>query len=338
MKTLPLNTIAIGDVRKVLHTLPSASVDCIVTSPPYFQLRNYQQDGQIGLEGSVDDWTEQLRGVLKELQRVLTPTGSLWLNLGDSYSRHARFGAPPKSLLLGPERVLLALIEDGWIIRNKIVWAKPNPMPASVGDRLNCTWEVVYIAVRSRHYYFSLDTIRVPHRSRRRSGSPAAANRARRARQPDWAGPLAGSNRGLLSLKGRGLAGHPLGKNPGDVWSLPTANFRGAHHAVFPTALVRRALLAGCPQRVCPSCSLAWRRSSNGKSQPVCQCASRWRNGRVLDPFIGAGTVGVVAEGLGLDWVGIEINPTFAALARRRIEQARAELPVQTSADVRAAA
>lgn len=325
MTALSLNTIVVGDAAEVLRTFPTASIDCVVTSPPYFQLRNYQATGQIGLERSVDDWVEKLRVVLNQLQRVLTPTGSLWLNLGDSYSRHARYGAAPKSLLLGPERLLLALVDDGWIIRNKIVWAKPNPMPASVRDRLNCTWEVIYVAVRSRHYYFDLDAIRVPLRSASRTESRSAANSASSARRPDWAGPLAGSNKGLLSLKARGLAGHPLGKNPGDVWSIPTANFTGAHHAVFPTELVRRALVSACPQYVCTRCRKAWRRSSPNGMQPTCNCQAGRRSGRVLDPFMGAGTVAVGAEMLQRDWVGIELNATFAALARERIQRARVE-------------
>jgi len=219
--------------------------------------------------------------------------------------------------------VLLALVDDGWVIRNKIVWAKPNPMPASVRDRLNCTWEVIYVAVRSRHYYFDLDAIRAPLRSTKRGESRAAANRASDARRPNWAGPLAGSNKGLLSLKARGLAGHPLGKNPGDVWSMPTANFKGAHRAVFPTELVRRALVAACPEYVCMRCQAAWRRSNPRGLQPTCHCQAGRRSGRVLDPFMGAGTVAVVAETLGRDWVGVELNPTFAGLARERIQKAR---------------
>ena len=117
----------------------------------------------------------ELREVMRELARVLKPSGSVWLNVGDSYSRHLRYGAPPKSLLLGPERLALELLKDGWTIRNKVIWAKSQSMPCSVRDRLACTWEVVYFLTRSRQYYFDLDSIRVPHRSK----APTKAGRGR---------------------------------------------------------------------------------------------------------------------------------------------------------------
>ena len=180
MKRLPLGTVLIGDVRERLTGLPAASVDCVITSPPYFRLRDYGMSGQIGLEETVDGWVDELRLTFRGLARVLKPTGSVWLNLGDSYSRHPRSGAPAKSLLLGPERLALALLADGWTVRNKVVWAKTNTMPTSVRDRLSCQWEVLYLLTRSRHYFFDLDAIRVPHRSGR-----AGHRRAGRCGDPD---------------------------------------------------------------------------------------------------------------------------------------------------------
>ncbi len=159
------NQLIVGDVRDHLPKLSAESVDCVITSPPYFRLRNYGQRGQIGLESNVHAWVDELRLVVQGIARVLKPTGSLWLNLGDTYSHHWRDGAGPKSLLFAPELLALAMIEDGWVIRNKVVWAKTNPMPTSVRDRLSCTYEVLYLAVRSQHYYFDLDAIREPHRS-----------------------------------------------------------------------------------------------------------------------------------------------------------------------------
>src|SRR5262249_52773508 len=146
-----LNRILVGDARQQLRKLPDGSVDCIVTSPPYFRLRNYQHPGQIGLETNVGRWVSDLRAVFREAPRVLVPTGSVWLNLGDAYST-GREGAPTKSLLLGPERLALALLSDGWLIRNKIIWAKRNPLPSPVRDRLSPTWEAIYLLVRQRDY------------------------------------------------------------------------------------------------------------------------------------------------------------------------------------------
>ena len=137
-------------------------MDTIVTSPPYFQLRDYHVAGQLGQEAHVDDWVAGLRDVARECQRVLASHGSFWLNLGDAYSAGDRFGAPRKSLLLGPERVAQALIADGWLLRNKIVWAKSNPLPSPARDRLTTAHEYVYLFVKRASYFFDLDAIREP--------------------------------------------------------------------------------------------------------------------------------------------------------------------------------
>ena len=126
-RRLPRNQILIGDARTVLPSLPPASVDCVITSPPYFRLRNYQDERQIGLEKHVDDYVHELLMVSRRLARVLKPGGSLWLNLGDTFSRSQTEGAEEKSLVLAPERLAMALISDGWILRNKVIWAKTNP-------------------------------------------------------------------------------------------------------------------------------------------------------------------------------------------------------------------
>lgn len=335
-RPLPRNTVLVGDVRNRLNDLPDNSVDTVITSPPYVQLRNYGVKNQIGLEDHVDAWVDELRVVAKGLARVLKPTGSFWLNLGDSYSRHDRTGAPPKSLLLAPERLALALIEDGWVLRNKVTWAKTNSMPASVSDRLACTWEVIYLFVRAPRYHFDLDAIRVPHRSpttRKPSRHPVPGYPPATAGPPSWAGPLAGNNSGLSRLKAAGLAGHPAGKNPGDVWTMATSTFRGEHFATFPAQLVERPLLATCPQKVCTRCGQPWARPTTRTHQlndlaASCRCKAATRPGVVLDPFFGAGTVGLVAESHGRDWIGIELNPDFADLARKRINAAR---PIQPS-------
>jgi len=320
-----LNRILVGDAHETLRKLPPASVDCVVTSPPYFRLRNYQRDGQLGLEENVGLWVNELRGVLHEVQRVLVPTGSVWLNLGDSYSK-GREGAPFKSLLLGPERLALALIEDGWILRNKIIWAKKNPMPSAVPDRLSCTWEVIYFLTRARQYFFDLDAIRVPHTSVR----PKTKKPVEYSVPPEWR-VASTDHAGLAELKASGRVGHPLGKNPGDIWHLPTASYRGAHYAVFPLALAERPILAGCAERRCKLCHRPWRRETirklghlavRDKLQPTCE-HEVWEPGVVLDPFIGSGTTAIAAEKHGRQWLGIELSPSFARLAEARIAATR---------------
>ncbi len=326
MSRVPRNRILTGDARQVLPTLPAESVDCVITSPPYFRLRNYQDARQIGLEGHVDDYVHELLLVGRHLKRVLKATGAFWLNLGDTFGRGPAQGAREKSLVLAPERLAVALVADGWILRNKVIWAKTNPMPTSVRDRLSCTHEVVYFFVREPRYFFNLDAIRTPHTSTMAKPSKKPSKWSVPA---DWRGPLTGSHTGLDRLKARGLVGHPLGKNPGDVWQLATAGYRGAHHAVFPEKIVERPLLATCPERVCSRCGAPWSRNPlrtlghlamAGDLEPSCSCNARAKPGLVLDPFIGSGTVAAVARRLRREWLGVELNPFFAQLTAARLE------------------
>jgi DNA modification methylase len=338
---LPRNQILVGDVRERLAELPDGSVDCVITSPPYFALRDYGHDAQLGAEDTVDQWAADIASVCDELGRVLVPRGGLWLNLGDGYSRHPREGTSKKSLLLGPERVAWRLTRNGWLLRNKVIWAKRNPMPFSGTDRLSTTYEVVYFFTRQPDCYFDLDAIREP-------GEPPAGQRpgrtARSAYPPRTAVPsLHGGttsrvdlNQGLATMKAAGRERHPLGKNPGDVWWLPTASYRGAHFATFPAELVRRPLLAGCPERVCARCGTPWLRANQvidgralaiGPLRPTCGCHDGWRPGVALDPFLGSGTVALAAEQHGRDWLGIELNPAYAELAEQRLASWRAQRP-----------
>lgn len=319
----PRNVVLAGDALDRLRELPGASVDCVITSPPYFQLRDYGVQAQLGQGRHVDDWVDELRAVSLEVFRVLAPQGSYWLNLGDSYSRHERFGAKPKGLLMGPERVARALVSDGWILRNKVVWAKPNPLPSPARDRLTNAHEFVYFFTKQGSYFFDLDAIRVPARSVRKastgSRTPAAA-----------LGALAGSRGGLVAMAKQGRSSHPLGKNPSDAWTIGSSSYRGAHFATFPPEIVRRPLLATCPPTVCVMCGDPWRRSTRpvefdaaGVAQArafvPCGCGGPTRPGLVLDPFFGTGTVAQVAREHGRDWLGIELNPEYLPLASRRL-------------------
>lgn len=327
---LPRREVLIGDALERLRALPDNSVDMVFTSPPYFRLRDYAADGQIGLEPHVDQWVDRLAEISAEIGRVLVPTGTYWLNLGDTYATHRSHGADRKSLLMGPERLALRLQRAGWIVRNKIVWAKTNPMPTSIRDRLSCAYEPIYVLAKEQMYFYDLDAIRQPHRSTRGNRKP---HTVRVRGKESWRGPNADSERGLDALKAQGLVGHPLGKNPGDVWQLASSNFRGAHHATFPIQLARRAIQAGCPEARCIRCRLPWRRrliraiGGNAVREalaPTCDCEAPKEPGLVLDPFIGSGTTAVAAEELSRDWLGIELNADFAAMAKQRIADAKA--------------
>ncbi|BCT76445.1 methyltransferase [Sinomonas cyclohexanicum] len=325
-----LNRILVGDALTTLRTIPDSSVDMCLTSPPYYRLRNYNAAGQLGLEPHVDDWAKTVREIAREIRRVLVPTGTLWLNLGDTYATHPSQGAPPKSLLLAPERVARLLQEDGWILRNKIIWAKPNPMPSSVPDRLTAAHEVIYLFAKQPRYHFDLHAIRVPHRSRPGRRAPHVSRHP--PRPEDWRGPNANHTRGLKALQREGLVGHPLGKNPGDVWTIPTAPGTGSHHAAFPRTLAERCILAGTPAARCRTCHAPWaspvrrlgRTAVRLAFQPQCTHTGSPEPGVVLDPFIGSGTTAVSAEALDRNWIGIELNPTYASEAAQRIHGARA--------------
>jgi DNA modification methylase len=265
---------------------------------------------------------------------VLVPTGTYWLNLGDTFSTHKSQGADRKSLLMAPERLAFRLQQSGWIIRNKIIWAKPNPVPSSVPDRLNTTHEVIYVLAKQPRYFFDLDAIREPHRS-------ATATRTGKGRfvaaREQWRGPNGMAATGLAALKARGQVGHPLGKNPGDVWTITPGGFRSTHHAIYPQALAERMIAAGCPEARCARCRQPWKRrviralghtATRSALAPTCACKSAAREpGLVLDPFMGSGTTAVAAEKLDRDWLGIELNPEFANVARARIAASRTGPP-----------
>jgi DNA modification methylase len=325
VKTLPRNTILAGDARDVLAGLIPESVDCCITSPPYVAgLRDYGRPGQLGQEPTVTAYVSNLRAVLRQVHRLLKPGGSLWLNLGDAHARHPRQGTPRGSLLLAPQRVALALWEDGWIVRNVAIWHKPNPLPQSARDRLSPTYETIIFATKERRYFFDLDAIRVPHLSAARIGHSAPG--LRRLYQ--------GNNTGLSKLRAAGQVGNPRGKNPGDVWTVPTAIDRLGHQATFPEALIERPVLAACPERICVQCDQPWirptrivrRRTNEGILQVRrvgtlrrCDCFAPSRPGVVLDPFFGTGTVGAVAARHRRDWLGVELNPAYVRLAHKRL-------------------
>lgn len=298
-------TLHHGDSLGVLSGMPDGSVDCCVTSPPYFGLRDYGQDGQYGAEGSHVEYVENMRALFAEVRRVLTDDGTLFLNLGDSYSSggrssyadtgksRGRIGAnrppslvPGKNLMGIPWRVAFALQDDGWILRNDIIWSKPNAMPESVTDRLSSRHEHLFMLTKSRRYWFDLDPIREPHVTEPgREG--ANYMRGQKAMRP------VGPNSGAYSEGGR---------NPGDVWNIATQPFPGSHFAVMPPELARRCVLAGCKP-----------------------------GGTVLDPFSGSGTTGMVAGQAGRRYVGIDLNRDYLALSlQTRLAQTALIEPEET--------
>lgn len=302
--------ILCGDALEVLHTLPDESAHCCVTSPPYWGLRDYGVEGQIGLEPTPEEYVAKLVEVFREVRRVLRADGTLWLNLGDCYAapgkggpwdggrgqkntgrvlyaRQANRGSfpgpKPKDLVGIPWRVAFALQADGWWLRSDIIWHKPNAMPESVRDRPTGAHEHIFLLAKSQRYYYDQDAIREPfatppHAPRNK---PRPGVLSRYGAGPGTPDPSGDPDR---------VWGNPKGRNKRTVWTVPTRPFKGAHFAVFPPDLIRPCILAGCPE-----------------------------GGIVLDPFFGSGTVGVVALQEGRHFIGIELNPEYCEMARERV-------------------
>jgi DNA modification methylase len=304
-----------GDVRDVLSTLPPDHYDCIVTSPPYWGLRDYGVEGQIGLEPTMQGYLDAMVGVCRELRRVLKPEGTFWLNIGDSYAAPpvGRFngggfkdtsakngtrnlsgvatsgianklkgsGLKHKDLCMIPNRLAIMLQEDGWYVRSEIIWAKPNPMPESVRDRPTNAHEKVWLLTKSPKYYYDADAI---------AEDVAVATLSRLNQDVE---NQIGSTRGNGGAKQNGnmkAVGGTEKRNSRNVWSITTKPFKGAHFATMPTDLVERCIKAGCPE-----------------------------GGMVLDPFGGSGTTGMVAQQLQRNATLIELNKNYIDIINDRI-------------------
>jgi len=269
-------TLHHGDALDVARTLPDKYVDCIATSPPYYGLRDYGSNGQYGLEESPGAYVETMRALFSELRRVLANDGTLWLNIGDTYGKG-------KQLLGIPWQVAFALQSDGWILRNAIIWHKPNAMPESVRDRLSCRYEQFFMLSKSQRYHFDLDPIREELVTLNPDDPSFRANGKSTKRRKKIGVPPGANSQTIESGAERKA---DRGKNPGDVWSINTQAFAGAHFAVMPQELARRAIVSGCKP-----------------------------GGTVLDPFSGSGTTGLVAQNNGRKYVGIDLSADYLKLS-----------------------
>lgn len=305
-------TLHLGDALEVLRDMPDASVDCCVTSPPYFGLRSYGVDGQYGLEDTPAAYVETMRSVFTEVRRVLADDGTCWINLGDSYvyppgsagrqgtgQRAGRaFTAetlpgthtlPPKNLMMIPARVAIGLQDDGWILRSDIVWAKQNILPESVTDRPTRSHEHVFLLAKRPRYFYNADAIREANTSAEQDEHNQRYAReytCHTARAATTGQPGNVNNVGIHTRPGKG------GRNARDVWTINQTPNPQAHFATFPVALPTRCIKAGCKP-----------------------------DGTVLDPFSGSGTTGHAARMLGRKYIGIDLNPAYHDLAVKRFAQ-----------------
>ncbi|WP_457586160.1 DNA-methyltransferase [Ensifer canadensis] len=364
-------TIHVGDCLEVMRSMASGSVDCVVTSPPYWGLRDYGVAGQIGLEPTLGEHLAVMVDVFREVWRILKPQGTLWLNYGDCYAttpngksaaaykaegnddrtfRDKPFSTvggflKPKDLCMIPNRLAIALQEAGWWVRSEIIWHKPNPMPESVYDRPTTAHEKVFLLTKGEEYFYDHEAIREPVTGGSHARKPGPNSRqnvdrvpvSRKVKVPGgW--DVEPRAHGKINRSGRTSAtykvadekdpfrkskpsfaaatGDPVEtRNARNVWSIAPKAFREAHFATFPPALAERCIKAGTPKTVCGCCGV------DHGCGPICETFDRVP-GTVFDPFGGAGTVGLVAEQLGLRSILIELNPEYAGIAVRRIQSA----------------
>lgn len=436
-----LNTIVQGHVLEQLQMLPDECIDCIVTSPPYWALRDYKTEpqiwsthtrsnckhlwrtatkkwhsdrgknprkevfsdefqtegtkhatcelcgawnGSLGLEPTPGEFIEHLCQVFDEVKRVLKKTGTLWVNLGDTYSAQRwsnnkgtsfmrtgksaeerepiekESGLPDKCLVQIPARFAIAMTDRGWILRNEIIWHKPNCMPSSVKDRFTVDFEKMFFFTKNKKYHFETQEEEAKYDGRKdlmMKGSPKYKESVMPG-QPEH------------SMAARGHVRWRKSKNPWEgmirnkrcVWTIPTKPFADAHFAVFPEKLIEIPIKAGCPEFVCNKCGKArepiiksqyqkrevkWhpekygdideQNKRLGRLQPPpgikntskkigysdCGCNVGWKPGIVLDPFMGSGTTAVVAQRLGRQFIGIDLNEEYIKIAKKRIGQNR---------------
>lgn len=303
---MEVNKIYCGDALQVLSTIPDESVNCCVTSPPYWALRDYGVHGQIGQESTPDEYVMKMVKGFREVKRVLKNDGTLWLNLGDSYASSGRdISALKQKDLVGiPWMVAFALRADGWYLRQDIIWSKPNPMPESVTDRCTKSHEYIFLLSKSPKYYYDADAIKTPGKNPKddirriskatlngKSTPNSLKNGIRRTdKQRGHSRSHAGFNDRWDQMSKEEQ--QSMGANKRSVWEVATMPFKEAHYATFPPNLIVDCIKAGCPE-----------------------------NGIVLDPFMGAGTTALVARKLGRNFIGIELNPDNVKMANERLER-----------------
>ena len=299
---LETNIIHVGDNIFHLTNIPDASVDMCVTSPPYYNLRDYKNSSQIGAENTVNDFVENLCKVFDEVKRILKPTGSCWVNIGDTYDK--------KRLLQVPSRFEIAMCDRGWHLRNEIIWSKPNPQPISSKDRFWGNHEKFFWFVKDvKKYYFNRDPILVPQAeiSIRRMFSKNNMDKRKDFNASDKEGfGISSSNQDKHYARMREEMGIDKefnyeeliksGKCPTrpefDTWDIPSVTYKGAHFAVYPPELIEKPILSCCPEQ-----------------------------GIVIDPFMGSGTTGEVAKLNNRKYIGLELNTEYAILANERISK-----------------
>lgn len=325
--------LRVGDGRTLLDQFSSNHFHSVVTSPPYFRLRNYGHAAQVGWENAPAAYVERLVELFREIRRVLRPDGSLWLNIADTYASGPLPGGVKKKDCIGiPWMLAFALRADGWHLRSECIWTKPNGTPESVQDRPSRCHEHVFLLTKTARYFYDKEAVREPASSPKPTGKKAAALAVKGNNGGAWAASK--------DVRGGFVTWNPRGRSKRSVWTISTSSFRAhrvgitdvTHFALFPPALVRPCILAGTSAAGCCSvCGAPWRRHLG--QDPHDPAQDTWRSGcpcaaavvpcRVLDPFAGSCTTGVVCIEEGRDFTGFELNPDYARLGHARLDDAK---------------
>ena len=287
---LKLDYIYQGNTLDVLKSFPSESIDMCITSPPYWNMRDYGVEGQLGLEYTTEEFIDNLYNIFHEVKRVLKNEGGLWINIRDTYSKGIkRCGVKNKSLCMIPERLIIKLLSDGWILRNDIIWHKPNAMPDSCKNRFTVDYEHLYFLTKiDKGYYFKTQYEPFTSISTNRQGIIENNQDSKRQQLIDSKMVRHGAEGSTLNNPSKWSE---KGRIKRTTWSISTKPYKEAHFATFPTELINTPIDANCPP-----------------------------NGIVLDIFMGSGTVGVVAKQQGKHYIGIELNQEYIDIANKRIE------------------
>lgn len=280
------NTIIQGDTLNILKEFPNESVDMIITSPPYWNLRDYGEDNQLGLEYTTKEYIDSLYTIFEESKRVLKNEGTLWVNIRDTYSKGIkRSGVKNKSLSMIPERLAIKMIDNGWILRNTIIWHKPNAMPDSCKNRFTMDYEYLYMFSKQEKYYFK--TQYEPYTSIHGKDSDTVSKKEKELLDTKMV-----RHGGEGSTLNKPSMWNPNGRIKRTTWDINTKPFKGSHFAPYPEELIECPIDAGCPE-----------------------------NGIVLDIFMGSGTTGVVAKKQNKNYIGIELNRDYIDIANNRINK-----------------
>lgn len=311
-----------GEAGSKLQVFPDNYFQCGVTSPPYWQQRDYNERNQMGREETPEEYVANLVKIMREVKRVLRPDGIFWLNIGDTYAQKKIGNIKPRDLVGIPWLVAFALRDDGWYLRDDIIWAKTNPQPESVKNRTIRSHENIFMLTKSPNYYYDNEAIQEPQKeiSIKRAFSVNKVASRKDFKNPNYKISGEAQDRTYKKMRAEVEAGKEMMRNKWSIWTGSSSNYKGKHFATFPEWLVKPCILAGVSQKgCCPKCKKPWQKK---RWEADCECGEQSREECwVLDPFCGTSTTGVVSLKYRANFVGIDVSEKYVKISRQRLEE-----------------